>query len=433
MTEANPGGGRQIRVDLQTFQWLGMKTKAKQSQVHLVDVSEAVYGASAPFDKLPRRIWEMVDEVIDEYLAADGYCTRTDGNRLWLLLPKLAPGLGKMKAKLIADEIRRQALKLLPPPEEPPQAAAQVQKPAKKKAAAPVALDPKQAKEQEELRKQSNLVIEGMTARLTAIKLTPADLEMPPGYSVHFVPAWNIDNNMVIGYSAEPSKDIGDGDNGIRAPVSHEEQEKLDLPIFAAAINLMNQIVEAEKQLTVTVPVQWITLDSLTSRTKFLELAREIRDEGRKLMILSVEAIPEDLLPGRIEDRLREFSRFFRLFSLSLRLGRRDFSQLKGLSLVKMYSVDLGKEIWDEKMHLVELNRLIDAITPFRKPLRVSNVSTRSQLVAALSAGARRISGSVIPNDGKFEIRHLTLTDLYVGQPRRQHAPSKGKRALGDG
>jgi hypothetical protein len=228
---------------------------------------------------------------------------------------------------------------------------------------------------------------------------------------------------MVIGYCAELLAFVP-GTAFLR-PVTNAEQEMLDIAVLAASVKMMNDCVEADKLLTVTVPVQWATLDRLSTREKFLELATDIHEKGRSLMVLAVEAVPEDLLSSRIGDRLREFSAYFRVFSLTLRLGRKDFSQIAPLNIVKMHTINLGKEPWEDKVHLAELNLLMDALSLLKKPMHISNVSTKSELLASLSAGARLISGRVIPDNGKIEMRHLSLTDLYLGHAIRKEAAEK--------
>jgi hypothetical protein len=425
MTGDEGTGGRTVRVDLAKFEWLCVKTKSSRKQVHTVDISEAVYGASAPFDKLPRKIWAMVDDILDDCLMTSGYSTRIDGNRIFLLFPKLSRSLGEMKAKMIAGEIRLGAQKLLnirePALEQPPSPSIEQPKPTQSPKPSAAIL----TKEEEEHRRQSNLVFEAMASRLEASRISDDDVKIPAGFKLDFVPTWNVENSMVVGYCAELLSSI-EGTIFLR-PVTHEEQERLDLAVLSAAVQMMNDCVEADKLLTITVPVQWATLDLRSSRTKFLELANGIKEAGRSLMVLSVEAVPEDLLPSRVGDRLQQFAPYFRLFSLSLRLGRKDFLQVSNLPTVKMLNVNLGKEPWEDKVHLAELNQLMEAINFFRKPMHVSNVSTKSQLLAALSAGARRISGRVIPNSGKIEMRRLTLTDLYLGHAIRREA-AKGTK-----
>jgi hypothetical protein len=64
------------------------------------------------------------------------------------------------------------------------------------------------------------------------------------------------------------------------------------------------------------------------------------------------------------------------------------------------------------------LNAVTAALAPFKRPFIATNVTTKSQLVAALGSGAKRISGRVIPDNGEFNAHKLTLKDIYTASAK---------------
>ncbi len=91
------------------FQRIVRRAKAKPEQIQTIDISELILGKADPAAHLSKRAWRLVDEVVDGFLGASGYCARQTGNQVLLFFPSLSLSLARLKRKSIMAEIEAAA------------------------------------------------------------------------------------------------------------------------------------------------------------------------------------------------------------------------------------------------------------------------------------------------------------------------------------
>ncbi len=398
------------RVDWATFRALCAKSRARPDQIHVIDLGEVLFGAPTPAQRLPRRVWNLVDNIVDEFLATGGYCTHYPGNRLCLLFPGLTRELGEMKRKAIANEIERSISQLVREGEEEGGAVPITAQSATRR---------QPAREEEEtdpaVRHRSNQALAAMASAFHIVKLEPADTELPKGYGLRFAPLWRAANRNLVGQVAEPTVETPGGVARFLPELEEtEEPVTLDLPVLARATERIRELVAAQSAYLVNVPVHWFSLERKNVRNKYLQFCSSIPPEVRRFLVLALIGTPDDLLPARVDDRVRQLRPYCRAVTCGVGLGNRAFDHFKTPN-VHAVGVDLGREPQDERYLIKAMDKYMDAVQPLRLRTYVYGVTTTSLLIAALASGFDYLSGSAIvdKDDTPHGVREFTIPDIY--------------------
>ncbi len=415
------------RVDWETFRAICAKARARPEHIHVVDIGEVLFGAPTPNQRLPRRVWNAVDAAIDEFLSDGGYCTRYPGNRLCLFFPGMSRPLGEMKSKAIANAIEHAISQLVRDGDEAEdeqdadQADAEIEKPepeGKTQPAAKAAPKRKLTKEEleeEELRQRATQAVAAMAAKVTFIRVETADLEMPEGFALRFSPLWRAINRNLVGQVAEPTVETQAGPSRYLPELEESEQRaELDLPVLAASVERIKELIATQSPYLVNVPVGWQMLERKTPRTKYQQFLAGLPKDVRRFLVLALVGAPDEILPARIDDRVRELRPYCRAVTCGVGLGCRSFEHFRTPS-VHAVGIDLGREPEDERYIIRAMDKFMDAAQPLQLRTYVYGVPTTSLLIAALASGFDYLSGSAIVDseDRPRGIREFTIPDIF--------------------
>jgi len=407
----------QRRVDWERFEKICAKNKARADQIQILDVGEAVFGRPEPAMQLSTRVWNKVDEILDQALESGGYCTRYSGNRVLLFFPGYSKKLGDLKRKAIADEIVSASGTVVERDGKPEigqsvggdSTTVDATSVAKATAKPVQPLDKKEQKERDQL----SLAMAAVAADRLADLPDASELILSEDYDIRTAPMWLAKKRTVGGYVLEPIRKVGD-DWDRDFPTSRDEADSLDLALLARASDRVEELIAAGKSSLIVVPVYWPFLDRAKQRNRYLWFCSKISEAARRLLVLELADVPEELMTARIEERVIQLRPFFRSIVLRVRLGRRDFSQLRKLP-VHSVGVDLGELPDYERGIIPAFDAFLDAVEPLNLRTYAYGLSTRSLLVAVQASGFDYVAGRVIPDspDAPLGIHDFKLSDLY--------------------
>ena len=141
----------------------------------------------------------------------------------------------------------------------------------------------------------------------------------------------------------------------------------------------------------------------------------DVPEAARRLLVLQLIGVPEDLFSARIEERIRQLLPFCRSIVCQVRLGCEDLLQLKGLPLHAV-GVDVGEGLPVDSDLMADMEKFISAAAPLGRRTFVHGVTKKSLVVAAIGAGFDYIAGQAIPEpDGDQPgVSQFSVADLYT-------------------
>ena len=398
-------------VDWERFETLCKKAKVRTDQVQILDIGEALFGTPEPDHPLSQRVWRAVDRILEESLTKGGYATRYSKNRVLLFFPGYSKSMGDMKRKAIADEIAGVAMGLKVSGELDPVDPAAEQSPGNSAKAAKSQRDlvDKDGPEQARL----NHAYAELIASRAVDQPDPAELRFPVGHDLRTTPMWSAKKRSVVGQVLEPIHHTG-AEWDRYFPVSTSEPDVLDLPVLARAMERIEASITAGKSSLLIVPVYWPSLDRARRRDRYLAFCARLSDRSRRSLVFELAGLPEDLLSARAEERIVQLRPFCRAVIARVRLGRRDITQFRKLSLHAI-GVDMGELPDYERGIIPGFDAFMDAAEPLGLHTYAHGLNTKSMLVAVQAAGVDYVAGRVIPDSGEtpLGIRDFTISDLY--------------------
>lgn len=421
-TETEVGGEGSVprRVDWEAFEKICAKAQARADQIQILDVSEALFGSPEPDTPLSQRLWNIVDQILDEALARTGYCTRYSRNRVLMFFPGYSKTMGELKRKSIATEIARAARDLVKrgPGGEETDLAVDAASEAKPAAKAPVGSRHAKAVRlqmdaDEAERAHANQAFSALAAARADDLPDPAELELAPEFDIRAVPMWWAKKRTVGGYVLEPVQKNDEGWNRYFPGLS-TQPDPLDLPFLARGILRIQEQVATGKSSLVVVPVHWPYLDRAKQRDRYIAYCSRLPEAARRLLVLELVGMPEDLMQARVEERINQLRSCCRAIICRVRLARRDFSQFKKLPVYAI-GVDIGELPDYERGIIPGFDGFMNAVEPYGLQTYANGLTTKSLLVAVQAAGVDYVAGRVIPDSDQapLGIREFEISDLY--------------------
>ena len=393
-------------LDWESFQRVCQKMQARADQIQTIDISELALGMADPKVHLPRRLWKAVDEIVDEYMANGGYCTRYPGNLLLLFFPGLSVTLARLKRRSIAADIENKDAALARLQKSSPKDGDEAETEEKHAPALP-RVEP--AGENADEIARLNKAFAAMAAAPGISGLNQDELTIPSNVLVRMVPVWRAGNQTLVGHSLVPHSARSNSEFATLGLAP----EALDLPLLAHAQADVLGRTESQNPYLVIVPVHWRSLERNNARSKYLELCTRLPEELRRYLVLTLREIPEDLMGARIEECIRDLKRFCRAVMCRVDLTRRNFDQFAGLSLHAI-GAQLAASGAIEKHAMAEMDGFLDAIEPLRSKTFIEGLQSKSLVIAALAAGFDYLSGSAIVIEaGTLGVRSFSIPDLY--------------------
>ncbi len=221
-------------------------------------------------------------------------------------------------------------------------------------------------------------------AALGAASVTTTPVEYATGVVFRTVPVWRARNHALIGHNIF-----------VQSSTGHIPVDLLDLSCLVKAHTDIQDGIDAKSPYLVIAQLHWYTLERVATRTRYLELAAKLAEDARRYLVFSLHDIPEDLLPARIEDRMRELRPFGRTMSFNTDLDRRDFDQIKGQDFHAI-GTSLERNDSSERDLMLAINSFVSAVAPLKTKSFIHGLDTKSMVVAAIAAGFDYLSGAAI-------------------------------------
>ncbi len=401
-TETAPPSER--RVSFEEFQKICLKAKASFDQIQMIDISEIMLGKSDAQFHLSKRAWQLVDRILDDYMVRGGYSAHHGRNQILLFFPGRSVGFAKLKRKAIINAIELHATVFKERGEGGADTGADGRTDEgggkSREHRDPDGMDPKEIA-------QLNEAIAALAAKYERMSVTAADLAMPPDVQPRLGPIWRANSRSLVGYMVDAER---------TGPAQLVVEGELDLPLLAYAMEkLIGQLEENSPYLTM-VALHWKSLERTPTRVKILEYLATAPEEMRRFIIPILTGIPSDLLPSRVDERVRELRQLHRAVGCRVDLGRRDFSQLKGLGFHSI-GVSLPVPEMSETEVIAAMDPLLDAIGPLKAKSFIGGLNSRSLMIAALASGFDYLSGQVITtNEAVGGIQEFSVRDIYAPQ-----------------
>lgn len=400
------------RLSIEEFRIQCLRTQTQNDQIHVLDVSEALFGEPDPKQHLTERVWKSVYRTIDQHLASRGYYVRCPDNQILLLFPGYSKLLGELKRKAIAEDISRSVIRPAVRPDEE-EKAVDGDPGLDIEAGAESADIINMLRRVERERAELNVAFKAMGELEKAERLGPSALEMPKGFGARSVPLWFAKNRIVGSEVLEPMRK--DEAWSRCFSISRHESDPLNLPMLGVAIEKIQRKLAIERPSVVAVPVNWSFLDRTRLRTHYLEICSHLPDAVRRLLVLQLIGVPEDLFAARIDERIRQLIPFCRSVLCQVRLGRDDLLQLKGLPLHGV-GIDVGEGLPAESDLMADMDKFMSAAVRLGRKTFIHGVTKKSLVVAAIGAGFDYIAGPAIPETGvdRPGVSQFSVADLYA-------------------
>ncbi len=248
------------------------------------------------------------------------------------------------------------------------------------------------------------------SARPSADASESPDLLFSPGFSVRTVPSWLAKKKVVGGFVIEPIE--GGGPNAARHFPNEGSVDGFDLPVLHYAAQRAGALVATQKPMLVFVPIYWNYLDQARLRTPYLSYLSTISEASRRLLVFELAGIPEDLMPTRIEDRIRQLRPYCRSIVCRTRIARRDLSVFGKLP-IHAIGIDLGELPPYERGIIPALDDFLDQAEKTQRHTYIHGLTSKSMLIAVQSAGVDFVAGSIIPEAESSAIHPFEIADLY--------------------
>lgn len=398
-------------VDRDTFFQLCRRLKARPERIHILDLAEILFGGDAEDIILPRRVGQLVDRILDDYLKQQGYALRLSDTRILLLFPNLGKRLGEMKRDTIGEDIKRQLG--LPEERKTENIEERLRRlrlrrhdgstaapPSESNGAAPTRSPATEHpavwnREQQILWDQA---VEAMAKGNRHLFDGVDPTALPEGCTCLYMPVWRRKGRMLTGHLLQVVRQRDDGGcepvrSTLSDPFALDGPDPVDLPALAQAIRSIQSVVRTDSESLVVVPVNFHTLERERYRQVYLQLCSRLDARERAFLVLELVGVPHDLAPFLLEKRVAQLVPYCRAVLGRADLRRRLPSQWRNTG-VHAVGVDLDLDWSLEKDLLQGLDRFTDRAGPLHT--YVLGLRSRSLATGAIAAGFDYLCGAAV-------------------------------------
>lgn len=234
-----------------------------------------------------------------------------------------------------------------------------------------------------------------MAEAMAAVRLDESELLVPEGFDLALRGTWRAAARTLVGHVIEPLRQEG----GVwvrHFPALPDRPEPLDLPVLARAASRLLELLRDANPLLVIAPVHWATLDRISLFTKYVEICAKFPEPARRLLVLELAGVPEDMLPGRVDQKVQQLRPYCRAVICRARLERRDFKQLRDIPMHAV-GIDMGAESLSEEALRATMGGFMAAVEPLHVRTHIQGLSGRIPLLAAAAAGFDYLAGQALP------------------------------------
>ncbi len=388
------------RVDGERFRVICTRAEANPDQIHELDVADILFGAEAADHHIGPRLSRKVNAIIDQSLNKIGYATPTAAHGFALFFPGYSSTMGAMKCRALAQDIAALLQGTAPSPT----------KEHDRNKAIVSRSDASLSRQSVPQRPRLPQALADAVAGPLAAESEGSDVDLPPGYRTHSVPLWLAKKRSVVGAVIEPVR----VDAGPRGGASAGIIDGLDLPLLAQAARQIDAATHLGRSSLTVVPVHWDCLDQPRLRSRYLEFCASLPETSRRLLVLELIGMPEDLMTARIEERINQLRRVCRSVICRVRIARRDFTQFNNLPIYAV-GISLDDLPHYERGIIPAFDMFMDAVEANNHRGYVLGLASKSMLIAVQAAGVEFAAGPIIPESDTtpLGIRDFQIAELY--------------------
>ena len=348
--------------------------------VQVIDLREILFGPEGTDIKVSRRVWTLVDTLLDGYFRAGGHYTHMESDRIGLFMPSLGPSLAALKRDVIIRELHERLARR--------NGAAQ---PLAARARTPGPCAPMVPAETSS--EEKAVWTQTFQAMLAALPLDASAVLGECGEAdLHYDPVCRVRQGLIAGNLLRAEM-VGSQATG----EAETDQVRKDFIALADAVHHLRPAEGGEERRVgiLIVPVSFAVLDRLSARTLYLTLCSQLEEKRRKLLVFELVSVPRDLRPMRLDERIRQLRPFCRNVVVRADLSRSDFAQFDCVTS-RLVGVDLSLYRTGGKV-------LLEALAAFGRRAQAAGymtyahgVETPETAASAIESGFEFLSGRAI-------------------------------------
>lgn len=237
--------------------------------------------------------------------------------------------------------------------------------------------------------------------KLAAKSIDEIDTRRLPYCSYKFRPAWQAQRNHIIAYMTVPTfahPQMGSRIGYLQTRDMLEVDEHLDFEfqILDKSVDAAIDLLAAHSQNLMVIPVSYDTLATPQSRTRYLNLCKEIPEKIRDILVFQIYRLPEGTPSSRIQSVVETLKSFSRYVFASVALANKDYRNLEQTGLAAICLILPRNSATNKPLLRERLNQLINHCKQQRLIPCVEQVDSEQILQLALSIGIMFISGDLI-------------------------------------
>lgn len=409
--------GAQLSHELSRQDFEVMQNGPRPTVVMTLDVPDILFGAPGDAKMLSKRIERTVREVLEEFLAINGFYTRLSKAQILLIFPEVSRPLAQMKRDAIANEITRRLNAAGTGKEDVQKGDAAARDPREPDVALAFRTKPSAAL----VNSWNRAVAEAASKRR---QFDPDEARaMPAGWSWSYQPLWRVRNRLLTAYVLRGFSPVADEFRVIAKDsptkevlIQTDQPGPVDMPLLDLAVRDLHRTMNEGRQAIMIVPVRFATLDRTNLRTLYLHIISQLPQEARKYLVPEIVGVPADLITFRLEERINQLRPFSRAILIRASLADQRFRQWRNLGLHAV-GIDMSQYLGSEADIMAGVEQFAAAAEDARLHTYAYGIPSLSLTTATVVSGIDYVGGDLIapPTRQPLKVAEFDTDMLYPG------------------
>lgn len=237
--------------------------------------------------------------------------------------------------------------------------------------------------------------------KLASKSIDDIDTRRLPYCSCKFRPAWQAQRNHIIAYMTVPTfvhPQMGSRSGYLQTRDMLEVDEYLDFDfqILDKSVDAAIDLLAMHNNNLMVLPISYDTLATSQSRTRYLNLCKEIPEKIRDMLVFQIYRLPEGAPSSRVQSVVETLKPFSRYVFASVNLTNKDYRNLEQTGLAALCLILPRNNATNKPLLRERLNYLINHCKQQRLIPCVEQVDSNQILQLALSIGIMFVSGDLI-------------------------------------
>ncbi len=237
--------------------------------------------------------------------------------------------------------------------------------------------------------------------KLASKSIDDIDTRRLPFCSYKFRPAWQAQRNHIIAYMTVPTfvhPQMGSKSGYLQTRDMLEVDEYLDFDfqILDKSVDAAIDLLAMHSNNLMVLPISYETLATSQSRTRYLNLCKEIPEKIRDMLVFQIYGLPEGAPSSRVQSVVETLKPFSRYVFASVNLTNKDYRNLEQTGLAALCLILPRNNATNKPLLRERLNYLINHCKRQRLIPCVEQVDSNQVLQLALSIGIMFVSGDLV-------------------------------------